>query len=82
MRISDGVNIMNFMECTTCKAVVLANNTGTCLGCQNGFVFEKQEDAWKPEYEDDDNADEQFQYAMKKESPKKNQWNFDRLSIF
>lgn len=38
---------MLFMACTTCKKVVQANATGTCLGCQRGFVTEPQEDAYE-----------------------------------
>lgn len=33
------------MHCTTCKTLVTVNNTGTCLGCQRGFVKEPQEDS-------------------------------------
>ena len=39
---------MDFMHCTCCQTLVQVNPTGTCLGCQRGFVG-KQEDAWKPE---------------------------------
>lgn len=27
----------NWMQCTTCKSVVRFNNTGICIGCQEGF---------------------------------------------
>lgn len=46
---------MIFMACTTCKRVVQVNSTGTCLGCQRGFIGAPQEDAYefhKPEVED------------------------------
>lgn len=26
-----------WMQCTTCKAIVQLNNTGICLACQGGF---------------------------------------------
>lgn len=29
---------MNWMCCTTCKAVVQVNETGTCKSCQYGFT--------------------------------------------
>lgn len=34
----------SWMQCTTCKQVVVTNPTGTCLACQRGFVREMQED--------------------------------------
>lgn len=37
---------MNFMNCATCGGLVQVNATGTCLGCQRGFVGIPQEDAW------------------------------------
>jgi len=32
------------MQCVTCKETVIANPTGTCLGCQRGFTRRPQED--------------------------------------
>jgi len=29
--------MMKWMNCTTCKRVVIANETGICLNCQGGF---------------------------------------------
>jgi hypothetical protein len=40
---------MNFMHCTTCRALVHINNAGICLGCQRGFSQIPQEDS--PEYQ-------------------------------
>ena len=34
----------NWMQCTTCKAIVSQNNTGICLGCQGGFTGPKEEE--------------------------------------
>lgn len=49
---------MKFMNCTSCQAVVQINNTGTCLGCQRGFVQEPQEDAYQFHKEEEKNANE------------------------
>lgn len=49
---------MKFMNCTLCQAVVQINNTGTCLGCQRGFIKEPQEDAYQFHKEEEKNADE------------------------
>lgn len=38
---------MKFMECTTCKGIVMTNPTGTCVGCQMGTGGVPQWDAWK-----------------------------------
>jgi len=38
---------MNYMECTTCKAIVQQNNTGTCLSCQGGFIGVPGEDSYE-----------------------------------
>jgi len=37
---------MKYMQCTTCKKTVEANNTGTCLECQ-GFLGVTQKDIWQ-----------------------------------
>lgn len=37
---------MKYMQCTTCKKTVEANNTGTCLQCQ-GFLKTPQKDIWQ-----------------------------------
>lgn len=36
----------DWMTCTTCKTVVIANETGTCLSCQGGFSGEIGKDAY------------------------------------
>ena len=38
----------NWMTCTSCKAVVQLNATGTCLGCQGGFGCQSEEDRYLP----------------------------------
>jgi len=43
---------MHWMTCTTCKAIVQMNCTGTCLGCQRGFTGTPQEDRWFNEEEE------------------------------
>ena len=35
---------MDFMTCTTCRAVVQINNTGVCLACQKGFKQAPEQD--------------------------------------
>ena len=35
------------MTCTTCKATVQVNATGTCLGCQQGFNKFMKDDHYK-----------------------------------
>ena len=47
---------MIFMACTTCKRVVQSNATGTCLGCQRGFVAEPQEDAYEHHKQEENNS--------------------------
>ncbi len=50
-----------WMNCNACKAVVQANSTGICLGCQMGFTGIPQEDAYpvqKAEVKEEVNADE------------------------
>lgn len=47
---------MLFMTCTTCTKVVQVNPTGTCLGCQRGFVAAPQEDAYEFHKEEVENA--------------------------
>lgn len=47
---------MIFMACTTCKRVVQSNATGTCLGCQRGFVAEPQEDSYEHYKQEENNA--------------------------
>jgi hypothetical protein len=64
MRIEEVNFMLNYMQCTTCKAIVYANNTGTCLGCQSGFSQEKQEDIWKIE----DNTSEDNEDKPKKKT--------------
>lgn len=36
----------DWMTCTTCKTVVKANETGTCLSCQGGFTGKLGKDAY------------------------------------
>ena len=36
----------NWMQCTTCKAIVELNATGICLGCQGGFNPFNEEDKY------------------------------------
>ena len=43
----------HWMTCTTCKAIVQLNATGTCLGCQGGFNPCNKEDKYKPEEEEE-----------------------------
>jgi len=35
-----------WMNCNACKTVVINNETGICLGCQRGFTYKLQEDAY------------------------------------
>lgn len=51
---------IEWMNCTTCKALVQINNTGICLGCQMGFTRVPQEDAYPVQQEEEvkTNADE------------------------
>lgn len=37
-----------WMTCTTCKAIVQLNATGTCLGCQGGFAGQQDADRYIP----------------------------------
>ena len=46
---------MIFMACTTCKRVVQSNATGTCLGCQRGFVAGPQEDSYEHHKQEEKN---------------------------
>jgi len=37
-----------WMTCTSCRAIVQLNATGTCLGCQGGFGCQSKEDRYLP----------------------------------
>ncbi len=47
--------MVSYMTCTTCKGVVLVNNTGICLRCQGGFTQTPQGDelGYESDYESD-----------------------------
>jgi len=38
---------MDYMNCSTCQALVQLNATGICLGCQMGFISPMDEEIYK-----------------------------------
>ena len=54
---------MSYMICTTCRSLVSKNNTGTCLGCQQGFKGIPCKDYYEPEPE---KKEEELKKKLKK----------------